>query len=58
MKTLYEKLITLYPDLKTEDNRLDGITLMNDSDGLGDYIYRWDNLTISQPTQEELDAVE
>jgi hypothetical protein len=58
MKTLYEKIITLYPGIKTEDNRLNGVVLRNDSDDRGDYIETWDNTEYTQPTQEELDAVE
>lgn len=57
MKSLYEKIITLYPEIKTEDNRLDGVTLRNDSDGIGDYIESWDNTEFPYPTQEQLDMV-
>lgn len=58
MKTLYEKIITLYPGIKTEDNLLDGVILQNDSDGRGDYIKIWNNTEFTEPTQEQLDAVE
>jgi hypothetical protein len=58
MKTLYEKIITLYPGIKTEDNLLNDVVLRNDSDDRGDYIETWNNTEYTQPTQEELDAVE
>lgn len=44
---LYEDIIKIYPEL-SEDNGhkhfgpYGTITLRNDSDGLGDYIERWD----------------
>lgn len=55
--TLYEKIITIYPELKPEDF-LSVIRLQNDSDGRGDYIREWNHPTLSQPTQEQLDALE
>jgi hypothetical protein len=55
--TLYEKIITIYPDLTSEDFGIDKIYLRNDSDGRGDYIFSWNNPTHPQPTQEQLDAV-
>jgi hypothetical protein len=56
MKSLYEKIITLYPEIKTEDNRLDGVTLRNDGDG--DYIETWNNTEFSEPSKEDLDSIE
>ena len=56
---LYEKIMTIYPDL-TEDqfNGFDPVILLrNDSDGRGDYIAKWEHPTLAQPTQEQLDAV-
>ena len=55
--TLYEKIKTLYPDIVTNDNKLDGVRLRNDSDGNGDYIESWTNETYTRPTQEQLDAI-
>ena len=54
---LYDKIITIYPELKPEDF-LTVITLQNDSDGRGDYIKAWNHPTLPQPTQEQLDALE
>ena len=57
--TLYDKIITLYPDLTDADFYPDTGTIMlqNDSDGKGDYIKEWNHPTLTKPTQEELDNV-
>lgn len=55
--TLYEKIITLYPQL-TERDFLTTITLQNDSDGRGDYIAKWEHPTLSKPTKEQLDGID
>ena len=56
---LYEKIITLYPELKDSDIFVDDIVLRNDSDGVGDYIEKWnyskpipDGLTLGKPTAQ------
>ena len=54
--TLYEKIISLYPELVERDFRT-VITLQNDSDGRGDYIKEWNHPTLAQPTQEDLDGI-
>ena len=54
--TLFDKLMALYPSL-TQQDFLTVITLQNDSDGKGDYIKLWQHPTLTQPTQEQLDAV-
>ena len=56
MKTLYEKIIELYPNL-TQQDFCDTIRLQNDSDGRGDYIAFWSHPQFQRPTQEQLDAV-
>lgn len=53
---LYEKIITLYPELTIQDFAT-LIVLQNNSNGEGDYIKEWNHPTFSQPTQEQLDAV-
>ena len=56
---LYDKIISLYPQLKVEDFGPTGrIRLQNDSDGKGDYIALWNHPTLSKPTQEQLEAIE
>jgi len=54
--TLYEKVKTIYPELKNIDFQTT-IRLQNDWDGAGDYIAQWDHPTYPQPTQEQLDAI-
>jgi hypothetical protein len=56
--TLYEKIISLYPELATYDFVFGDIKLQNDSDGRGDYIAKWEHPTLARPTQEQLDSVE
>ena len=41
--TLYDKIITAYPELTDNDFSPYGIIrLRNDSDGVGDYIEKWE----------------
>ena len=55
---LYEKIIEQYPELTNSYLFFDGtIILQNDSDGVGDYIAKWeysqpipDGLTLGKPT--------
>lgn len=51
--TLYDKIKALYPELQDTDF-LDTIRLQNDSDGRGDYIAKWEHLTLARPTDEQL----
>ena len=45
--TLYEKIVAIYPELKDSFLFHNGtIILQNDSDGVGDYIAKWE---YSQP---------
>lgn len=53
--TLYEKVISIYPELSIDDFGVKGtILLQNDSDGRGDYIAKWEHPTLAKPTQEQL----
>ena len=52
--TLYEKIISLYPELATHDFMNGTIRLQNDSDGKGDYIAKWEHPTLAKPTEEQL----
>ncbi len=54
--TLYDKIITLYPELQPSDF-LTTIRLQNDSDGRGDYIAEWNHPTLPEPTPEQLAEV-
>ncbi len=50
--TLYEKIVAVYPELVIADFEPSGvISLRNDSDGLGDYIEKWE---YSNPIPEGL----
>jgi hypothetical protein len=55
--SLYDQIIAIYPDLKTEDfNPFTGtIFLQDDSNGKGPYIKSWTNEK-PQPTAEQLAA--
>jgi hypothetical protein len=52
--TLYDKIISLYPELANFNFAKGVITLQNDSDGKGDYIAKWEHPTLPRPTDEEL----
>lgn len=55
--TLYDKILTLYPDLSNEPGVFTTvIILQNDSDGLGDYIAKWEHPVYPRPTDEQLEA--
>lgn len=54
---LFEKILKLYPELADFDFAKGVITLQNDSNGVGDYIARWEHPDYPQPTQEQLDGV-
>jgi hypothetical protein len=53
--TLYDKIITIYPQLEQQDF-MTTIRLQNDSDGKGDYIAKWEHPTLPRPTDEQLGA--
>ena len=56
MNTLYDQIITIYPELADQQQLfIDGtITLQNDSDSKGDYIRSWNHPTLPEPTPEQL----
>jgi len=56
--TLYQKIISIYPELSTYDFAFGAITLQNDSDGKGPYIAKWEHPTLARPTKEQLEAIE
>lgn len=58
--TLYEKIITIYPDLFEADFDFPNgtILLQNDSDGRGDYIAQWNHPVHPRPTDEQLAALD
>ncbi len=52
--TLYEKIKTLYPELRDEDFLSRVIVLQDDSDGRGPYIAEWNHPTLPRPTEGQL----
>lgn len=60
MKNLFEKIVSIYPELKIEDffPGSGTIRLQNDSDGKGEYIAFWGHPVFSCPTKKQLDAQE
>ena len=53
---LYEKILSIYPQLTEEDFLPPNgtILLQNDSDGRGDYIAKWEHPTLTKPTEDQL----
>jgi len=55
--TLYEKIISIYPELTFDEFVFGTIRLQNDSDGKGDYIAKWEHPTLARPTEEQLASI-
>lgn len=56
MTNLYQKIITIYPELTPQD--FDSvIALQNDGDDKGDYIRAWNHPTLPEPTVAQLAAI-
>ena len=51
---LYNKIISIYPELVNYNFYNGDIALQNDSDGKGDYIAKWEHPTLAKPTAEQL----
>jgi hypothetical protein len=49
---MYDKIITLYPELATFDFASGVITLQDD--GQGAYISKWEHPTLTRPTDEQI----
>jgi hypothetical protein len=54
--TLSEKITQIYPELAGQPLTNFGIIVQNDSDGKGDYIAKWEHLTLAKPTDAELNG--
>jgi len=54
--SLYEKIVAKYPDLKSEDFHpaTGTILLMDESDGFGAYIAKWNHPDFERPSDSEL----
>lgn len=57
MKSLYEKIIALYPELKDQQLMFLNGTVQLRNDGQGDYIAEWKHPTLPKPTDEQLKGV-
>lgn len=59
MMNIYDQILAIYPELKTEDfSPVTGtILLQDDSDGKGPYIKEWRHPIYSQPTEEQLKGI-
>lgn len=55
---LYDRVIAIYPEITNGDFMAGYIVLRNDSDGNGDYIEKWEHPTLTEPTEEQLLAVD
>jgi hypothetical protein len=53
---LTEKIFQIYPELTHQDFAVNAgtIELMDDSDGRGAYIAKWEHPTLPRPTEEQL----
>jgi hypothetical protein len=54
--TLFEKILTIYPELTLEDfsPRRGTIVLVDNNDGNGAFIESWNHPTLPRPTEEQL----
>ena len=58
--TLYEKIVSIHPSLTIDDFDKDNGTIVLQCDidsNMEEYIGAWNHPTLTQPTQEQLDAV-
>jgi hypothetical protein len=56
--TLYEKIMSVYPDLKTSDFIPGAGFIELYDDGEKEFIGKWEHPTYPRPTDEQLAAVE
>ena len=54
---LFEKISTIYPELTVDDFHPVTGTIRLVNEGSGDYVASWSHPTLTEPTQQELDAV-
>jgi hypothetical protein len=55
---LYNKIITIYPELIGYDFAFGKILLQKNVGDTESYIAKWEHPTLSKPTQEQLDALD
>ena len=54
--TLYDKIISIYPELSSYDFAHGDIELLDNSDGNGAFISKWEHPTLTKPAEEQLQA--
>lgn len=54
---LVDKIKQIHSDITDDDFHSITGTIVLQNDGNGDYIHTWNHPTLSQPTQEQLDAI-
>ena len=55
MMNLYDQIIQIYPELKSDLIAFSTvIILQDDKDGKGSYIAKWDHPTLAKPTDAQL----
>ena len=55
--TLFNKLMKIYSTLTLSDFDLKTGTINLQNDGEGDYIAKWEHPTLTQPTEDQLNAI-
>jgi hypothetical protein len=55
---LYDRVMAIYPELTNGDFMARYIVLRNDSDGNGDYIFKWEHPTLAEPTEQQLNEAQ
>jgi hypothetical protein len=55
---LYNKIITIYPELIGYDFAFKDIILQKNIGDTESYIAKWEHPTLTKPTQEQLDEIE
>ena len=55
---MFERIIAIYPELTIDDFHHIRGTIKLQNDGEGDYIAKWEHPTLTEPTQEQLEAIE
>jgi hypothetical protein len=51
---MFEKIISIYPELTIADFHPNMGTILLQDDGQGAYIAKWEHPTLAKPTDEEL----
>lgn len=58
MKSLKQKIFEIYPQLERDSFNTSKGTILLKVDNERNFIAQWNHLVFSQPTQEQLDAIQ